>query len=133
QRLVAVTQVGREPARSLRDLPGRPGAVGEVDRLEGVVPPERHRAAPLGVGEARVLKGHDPVLLASGRFGRRARHTPQRGGPAWSDLAAAAKEEAARHDGSTVTAWSPTRQGASGRRSCRGSRAVSYFSLLLAT
>lgn len=30
--------------------------------------------------------------------------TPQRGGPAWSDLAAAAKEEAAHHEGITVTA-----------------------------
>src|SRR2546430_180958 len=44
--------------------------------------------------------------------------TPQRGGPAAlpnsvGDLAAAAKEQLARHDGTTVTVRCTTRQGAS--------------------
>ena len=73
QRLVAVAQVGGEPARRLGDLPGRPGAVGQVDRLERAIAPERHRAGLLGVGEAGVLESHGPVLLASGRVPARTR------------------------------------------------------------
>jgi hypothetical protein len=45
-------KIGRQPPGRLGDLPGRPGAVGEIDRLERVIAPERHGAGLLGVGEA---------------------------------------------------------------------------------
>ena len=48
ERLVAVAQVGREPPRGLGDDLVRPGAVGQVDRRERRVAPERHRAGLLG-------------------------------------------------------------------------------------
>jgi hypothetical protein len=44
QRLVAVAEVGREPPRRALDGLIRPGAVGEVDRLEWRVPMARHAA-----------------------------------------------------------------------------------------
>ena len=55
ERLVAVAQVDRAPARRLRDPPGRPGAVGQVDGdllVEGAVLVHRHPGRLL-----RVLHG----------------------------------------------------------------------------
>ena len=70
QRLVAVTQVGREPARRLGDGARRPGAVGQVDRRERAVAVDRHPAAALGVGEAGVSGeswSSSGVIVASSR------------------------------------------------------------------
>ena len=48
ERLVAVAEVGRQPAGSVGDLLGGPGTVGDIDRLERPVAVERHRAGLLG-------------------------------------------------------------------------------------
>ena len=80
ERLVAVAQVGGQPARRLLDLPGRPGAVGHVDGHERRVAGERHRARALLVGGVAQV-GHEflgLLLVCEGATGTR--HTPQRGG-----------------------------------------------------
>src|SRR5271157_31234 len=50
QRLVAVPEIGRQPARGLRDGPGGPGAVGQLDRLERRVAMTRHATRLLMYG-----------------------------------------------------------------------------------
>ena len=86
---------------------GRPGAVRQVDRGERAVAVDGHAAAALGVGESGVLESHEVLAGWSGAGART--HSAARGSGANSerDLAAAAKEESARHDALTITQFGP--------------------------
>lgn len=67
QRLVAVAQVGGEPARGLGDAGLRPGAVRDVHLLVPAVLVDRHPGGLLGVGRVRDGRGAtDKRLLAHG-------------------------------------------------------------------
>ena len=70
ERLVAVAQVGGQPARRLGDRPRRPGAVGQVDRREGAVALDGHAAGLLGTGDVEGA-GHEVLAeVGAGAAGR---------------------------------------------------------------
>ena len=105
QRLVAVAQVGGEPARRLGDGGVGPGAVGQVDRRER---PGSARTACRWAAAVRsragVLVRHGSSLVGVG-VGAGAQHdTPQRGGPAGSGPRCGSEGGGwAHHDPSTIT------------------------------
>ena len=80
QRLVAVAQVGGQPARGLGDRRGRPGAVGQVDRRERAVAVERHRRWTAAGGCRGGASWHLSLFVVGVVFPAHHR-TPQRGGP----------------------------------------------------
>ena len=100
QRLVAVAQVGGQPARRLLDLLGRPGAVGHVDGHERRVAGERHRARALLVGGVAQV-GHE-FLGCCVSEGRPARATLRNEGAGVRPRCGGEGGEAAHHDGTAV-------------------------------
>jgi hypothetical protein len=102
--LVAVAQVGGQPARGLRDGLGRPGAVGQVDGRERAVAAERHRRRLLRrddvAGQSGAVRGHVGVFLGVLVRSLRSVHDELRAeGPDLVDLDAAEKESARVHRG----------------------------------
>ncbi len=71
QGLVAVAQVGGEPAGGGGDARFRPGAVGDVDLVVAAVLVDRHGAGLLAVCHGGVGSSKCPRVSGSGRDGRR--------------------------------------------------------------
>ena len=112
QRLVAVAEVGGQPARRPRDDGVRPGAVGQVDRRERRVAAVGHRAGLLRRDGHVVLAGCWPGQ-GPGLRGRSRTLTPQRGGPALAQTSLRQPRRRRR-----VMTRSPSRTATPGLRSC---------------
>ena len=92
QRLVAVAQVDRAPQRRLLDPRGRPGAVGQLDRGERLIAPERHAGRQLD--RRLVVEGHGGRAPSERAGGGQPAVNPATGGRPLEGPAAAEKEQA---------------------------------------
>ena len=97
QRLVAVAEVDRAPQRRLLDPLRRPGAVGQVDRGERLVAPQRHAGRRLD--RRLVVEGHGGRAPSERAGGGQPAVNPAAGSRPLQGPAAAEKEQAplARH------------------------------------